>query len=164
MLFRSVSELKQCKAESIAISLDGPERIHDTYRQEGSFQRAIQAIEILTENDIPVSVITTLHSRNVSCLEEMYDILTKFNIFAWQLQACSPMGYASQGDFSTEIDFRIPIRFVEKHLENPYFAIGIADNIGYYTEREGCLRGDPGGKAFYQGCRAGLTADRKSVV
>ena len=153
-----VEDLKRCRVESMAISLDGPERIHDAYRQEGSFGRAVRAIEKLRENGIPVSVITTLHSRNVSCLEEMYDILKKYDIYAWQLQACSPMGYASRGEFSTEIDFKIPIRFVEEHLEDPYFAIGIADNIGYYTEGEGSLRGNPSGKAVYRGCQAGLAA------
>ena len=153
-----LSRLIACGVESVAVSLDGPERIHDAYRQTGSFSRAFQAMDALAEYGIPVSVITTLHSKNVSCLEEMYELLKKKDIFAWQLQACSPMGNASEGELSTEIDFRIPIRFVEEHLDNPCFAVGIADNIGYYTESEGYLRGNTSGKAVYLGCRAGLTA------
>ena len=35
--------------------------------------------------------------------------------------------------------------------------MGIADNIGYYTEREGSLRGNRSGKATFSGCSAGLT-------
>ena len=152
-----IAQLKEAKTESVAISLDGPPRIHDQYRQEGSFQRAVQAIDVLTANAVPVSVISTLHSRNYRCLEEMYDLLKDKPIFAWQLQACSPMGNASGGMFSTAIDFPAVIRFVEQHLDKAPFAIGIADNIGYYTSREGSLRGNRSGEAVFAGCRAGLT-------
>lgn len=47
---------------------------------------------------------------------------------------------------------------LEKHFDNPYFAIGIADNIGYYTESEGYLRENISGKGVFTGCRAGLTS------
>lgn len=152
-----ISKLKAANIESVAISLDGPENIHDIFRQKGSFQRAIQAIDVLTQNNIPVSIISTLHSRNVFYLDDMYKILKDKNIFAWQLQACSPMGNAAEINFSTKIDFKKVIHFVEKHLKNPHFAIGIADNIGYYTANEGYLRGDSNGKTFFLGCRAGLS-------
>lgn len=152
-----VVDIKSCNIESIAISLDGPEAVHDKYRQAGSFQRALKAIDKLTENNIPVSVISTLHSENVECLDEMFEILKTKGIFAWQLQACSPMGNASKGELSTNIDFKRVISFVEKHIHNSYFAVGVADNIGYYTASEGCIRGNTSGRAVYLGCRAGLT-------
>lgn len=155
---RLIDDIKACNIESIAVSLDGPERIHDRYRQKGSFKRAIQAIDILTKHNIPVSVISTLHSNNVDCLDEMYEILKIKGIFAWQLQACSPMGNALDDKFSTNISFQKVINFVEKHLQNPYFAIGVADNIGYYTESEGRIRGKADGKTVFLGCRAGLTS------
>lgn len=153
-----IDELKKVKVESVAISLDGPESVHDLFRQKGSFQRALQAIDILSLNNIPVSIISTLHSLNVSCLEDMFGILQTKNIFAWQLQACSPMGNVKDTGLSTVIDFNQVICFVEQHLDKADFAIGIADNIGYYSESEGYLRGNTNGKAFFTGCRAGLTA------
>lgn len=152
-----IADIKECCVESIALSLDGPEIIHDRYRQKGSFKRVMHAIDVLTENNIPVSVISTLHSNNVGCLGEMYDILKHKDIFAWQLQACSPMGNASDNKLSTKIDFKTVVDFVERHLYNPYFAVGVADNIGYYTECEGSIRGNASGKAAFLGCRAGLT-------
>jgi len=155
---KMISDVRELNIESIAVSLDGPQKIHDFFRQEGSFQRSLHTIDVLTENDIPVSVITTLHSKNVSHLEKMYKILKRKKIFAWQLQACSPMGNAAEGTFSTKIDFREVIHFVEKHFDNPYFAVGIADNIGYYTESEGYLRGNTSGEGVFTGCRAGLTS------
>lgn len=155
---KMISDIRELNIESIAVSLDGPQKIHDSFRQEGSFQRGLRTIDVLTGNDIPVSVITTLHSKNVSHLEKMYKILKRKKIFAWQLQACSPMGNAAEGTFSTKIDFREVIHFVEKHFDNPYFAVGIADNIGYYTESEGYLRGNTSGEGVFTGCRAGLTS------
>lgn len=170
---REISELRTAGVESVAVSIDGPEEVHDAFRQKGSFRRAMEAIDVLSRAGIPVSVISTLHSRNVGCLDEMFRILKEKDIYAWQLQACSPMGNAADSGIekgaspgegisageclSTEIDFKAVIRFVEKHLENPGFAIGIADNIGYYTGKEGYLRGNPRGRGMFLGCRAGLT-------
>lgn len=152
-----ISELQRVGVESVAISLDGPERIHDAYRQRGSFQRALQAMDVLIAGAIPVSVISTLHSKNVDTLQEMYEVLKTKRIFAWQLQACSPMGNASTDGFTTDIDFDKVIQFVETYRKQAPFALGIADNIGYYTETEGYLRGNQSGKAVFRGCRAGLT-------
>ncbi len=118
----------------------------------------MDAVEALTENGIPVSVISTLHSGNLHSLEALYEGLRRKGIFAWQLQACSPMGNASEEDFSVSIDFMDVIRFVEAHMFHSDFAIGIADNIGYYTDKEGYLRGDLSGNACFLGCRAGLSA------
>lgn len=150
-----IAELKRVHVESVAISLDGPKEVHDKYRQPGSFERAINAIDVLTANGIAVSVISTLHKENISRLSEMYEVLKNKDIFAWQLQACSPMGNAADG-VSVDIDFHDAIRFVEAHLEDAEFAIGIADNIGYFTENEGYLRGSRSGQAVYRGCGAGL--------
>ena len=153
-----IEELRQSSIESVAVSIDGPEHIHDRYRQRGSFRQAIAAIGMLVRGGIPVSVITTLHKENAAYLEDMYEIFRGRKISAWQLQACSPMGNAGSGDFDPAIEFDDVIRFVEHHAETAGFAVGIADNIGYYSESEGMLRGNLSGKACFDGCRAGLTS------
>lgn len=38
------------------------------------------------------------------------------------------------------------------------FSMGVVDNIGYFTDMEGFLRGNLSGKAIFSGCRAGLTS------
>lgn len=151
-----IQTLKNTSVESVAISLDGPELIHDRFRQRGSFKSAVNAIDTLRTNGIPVSVITTLHGENVSYLSEIYQVLKDRSIFAWQLQACSPMGNASNGEISATIDFLEVIRFVESYMESAPFAIGIADNIGYYTANELRLRGNMLARNGFSGCRAGL--------
>ncbi len=153
-----VDTLKTLQVESVAVSIDGPKDVHDKYRQEGSFQRADQAIRVLTEAGIPVSVISTLNAENVKRLPEMYRYLEPLPIFAWQLQACSPMGNAANGGVPWRFSFREAVDFVERHRREAPFALGIADNIGYYTETEGSLRGVQNGRFRFTGCRAGLTS------
>lgn len=149
--------IKYAGVESVAISLDGPKSVHDRFRQSGSFERAVHAIDILTKNHIPTAVISTLHSQNIGRLEELYQVLKDKPIGAWQLQACSPMGNAANAGIDCSFDFASAIRFVERHLPDVSFMLGIADNIGYFTKNEGRLRGNTSGKAFFRGCKAGLS-------
>ena len=157
-LFREelIADLKKLRVESVSVSLDGPRDVHDKYRQSGSFDRAIRAIGVLTESKIPVSVISTLNSENVTQLEELYAILRPYPIFAWQLQACSPMGNAARNGVPFAFSPSLVIDFVEAHRTQAPFMLGIADNIGYFSPTEGYLRGNPSGRGIFRGCGAGL--------
>ena len=171
---RLLAAIKAIGLESVAVSLDGDRETHDRIRQEGSFDRALAAVGKLRAAGIPVSVITTISGGNVHCLESMYETLKDKGIFAWQLQACSPMGNAAgscaEGDaaggpgeeagadgFDHRFDFGRVIRFVEDRADAP-FAVGIADNIGYFSPGEGSLRGNRSGEAVFRGCKAGLSS------
>ena len=151
-----IRTLKDVHIESVAVSIDGTREIHDALRQQGSFDRAIKAVDDLCGAGILVSVITTLNSENIRCLDDMYTVLSGKRIFAWQLQACSPMGNAADTGIDYHFDHRKAIEFVEKHLSDEGFVIGVADNIGYFTASEGYIRGNKSGAAIYRGCRAGL--------
>lgn len=153
-----IRDLKTLGIESVAVSVDAPEKIHDKYRQEGSFRRAMQAIRSLTDAGIMTSVISTLNRENVGYLEEMYEILCGYPIFAWQLQACSPMGNAANAGIDFRFDPRDVIAFIRTHRDIAPFAVGMADNIGYYTEDEEFLRGCAVTGFPFTGCRAGLTS------
>ncbi len=151
-----IDDLKEAMVESVSVSLDGPQEIHDKYRQSGSFERAIMAIRVLCEAGIPVSVITTLNRENVECLEELLGILNAFPIYAWQLQACSPMGNAANGGIDYAFDTNSVISFVNEHAGKVSYALGVADNIGYFTPSEGSIRGNLSGEAYFKGCLAGI--------
>lgn len=43
-----ITRLKEAGIESVAVSLDGPEEIHDRFRQSGSYCRADSAIDVLS--------------------------------------------------------------------------------------------------------------------
>lgn len=74
------------------------------------------------------------------------------------MQACSPMGNAADQAIDHYFDFQRVIDFVQLHAHTAPFMMGIGDNIGYYTEGEGSLRGNLRGKARFVGCNAGLTS------
>ena len=146
--------LKRVNIESVAVSVDGPEDAHDAFRQSGSFRRAFDAIRALSDAGIPVSVISALRADNAPRLAEFYETLRQYPIFAWQLQACSPMGSAAKG-VDVKFDTRQVLAFIRKTSENAPFYVGAADNIGYYTPEEGFVRGLPG--TVFTGCSAGLS-------
>ena len=153
-----IEKLKNLDIESVAVSLDGMKNVHDKYRQSGSFDRAVRAIDMLTSHGVRTSVITTLNAENSLELPTYYDFLRTKNICAWQLQACSPMGNAANGGIDYRFDFGKVISFVSSVMYDASFPVGIADNIGYFTEDEGFLRGNLSGYAYFKGCRAGLSS------
>lgn len=150
-----ISELKSFNVESVSVSLDCLEEVHDKYRQAGSFRRAVNAIEALSSNGITVSVITTLNSENAAYLREFYSFLSTLPVVAWQLQACFPMGNAAK-DFGYRFDFSDVTSFVAETAPHAPFIMGIGDSIGYFTPGEGMLRGNLSGEAIFRGCGAGI--------
>ncbi len=152
-----IADLKGLDIESVAVSLDGPERVHDALRLPGSYRLALEALAALTAAGVPCSVISTLRSDNAPLLPEFYcETLKAFPIFAWQLQACSPMGGAARNAVDVRFDPAAVSAFVAEAAPAAPFAVGIADNIGYYTPEEGSLRGAP--DCAFSGCSAGLSA------
>lgn len=151
-----LEDIKDANVESVAVSLDSVESVHDKYRQGGSYERAMQAIDKLSDAGITVTVISTLNSESVGHLKVFYEILCTKPIAAWQLQACSPMGNAAKSGIDYRFDFKEVISFVKENMDEAPFCMGIADNIGYYTEGEGTLRGNS--DSFFKGCKAGLSS------
>ena len=153
-----LNALKELNVESVAVSLDGPREAHDAFRQKGSFDRALSAISRLTESGIPTSVISALRADNYRLLPELLGILKNYPIFAWQLQACSPMGNAKKNGVDVAFDASFVLDFVAQNSKKVPFMLGVADNIGYFTKDEGSLRGVTDGSVAFSGCGAGLTS------
>lgn len=153
-----IERVRKSGIESVAVSIDGPEEVHDLYRQEGSFRRAVAAVDSLSDAVVPVSVITTLNSENIDHLEDLLTVLNGRKIFAWQLQACSPMGNAALYGVDHRFDFHKAINFVRDNMRDVPFMMGVADNIGYFTPEEGSIRGNMSGKAYFRGCAAGISS------
>lgn len=153
-----IGQIWETGVEAVALSIDGPKKIHDRYRQEGSFDRASRALMTLAQKEIPVAVITTVNRENAGYLETFYEDIRRWPIYAWQIHACSPMGNAAASGIDYRFDPRKVLDFVRSHAPDAPFMLGVADNIGYYTEDEGMLRGNLSGRAFFTGCRAGLSA------
>lgn len=152
-----IQRIKDVGIEAIGISLDGIEWVQDKYRHEGSYQRAIAAIDTLKDNEISTAIVSTLNSESSKHLEELYEVLKNYsNIYAWQIQACSPMGNAD-GGLDYEFSHKKVIEFVARIAEVSPFRIFLADNIGYFTKQENSVRGDLSGYIRFPGCSAGLS-------
>ncbi len=56
--------------DSLKISLDGPEAVHDALRGEGSHRAAMAAIDAARTADLPVRIATVLSGPSISALPE----------------------------------------------------------------------------------------------
>lgn len=73
--------LKEVGLSYVGISLDGLEQTHDKFRGvEGSFKRAMAAIENCQEAGIKVGLRFTINKRNVADIPGIFDLLEEKNI------------------------------------------------------------------------------------
>ena len=88
-----ISELKMIKPYAIGLSMDGATaETHDSIRQvKGSYEKCVSALELLKENNIPASIVTTVHKKNIKELPAMRDLLLNKG-FAWQIQIADSIG------------------------------------------------------------------------
>ena len=88
-----IDKLRKIDPYAIAISVDGatPET-HDTIRKvNGSFEKCKEVLNKLTKENLPATVITTVHKLNFKELPHMRDFLVNKNI-VWQLQIADTIG------------------------------------------------------------------------
>jgi len=96
---RYLKQTKRCF--SIQVSLDGstPE-IHESMRGRGSFEPALNAIQILLEEGLPATVRVTIHARNIEDLPAVARLLLEeLGLPAFSTNAISSLGtHAKYGD------------------------------------------------------------------
>lgn len=126
---------------SVAVSLDGLKETHDYIRMPGSFDKVINALNILNANGITVQVATTVNKKNLSELPDILNVLIDVKVPYWQLQLGLPIGRMGEnkelvGNYNiadSVIDFAHDIAVV-KNIRVP--TILLSDCIGYYNEKE----------------------------
>ncbi len=64
-------ELCAAGCVGVQISVEGPEDIHDEIRGPGSFRQAIHAAQVLQDAAVPATLAMTLHSDNVSSMNDV---------------------------------------------------------------------------------------------
>ncbi len=65
----------------LGVSLDGPEKMHDTYRigpGGGSFSEALRGVELLRKHGVPFNTLTTVNAANMGYPREVYDFLREY--------------------------------------------------------------------------------------
>ncbi len=90
---------KRFPPKLVAISLDGPEGVHDKFRgRSGSYRDALAAIDLLrSDTDCPEVVAgTTVTSMNADLLAEMFDVVAGSGAHGWGLHLFVPEGRGAE--------------------------------------------------------------------
>ncbi len=144
---------------TIAFSLDGLKDTHDYIRKAGSFDRIMQALDLMKDSGLHRSIITTVNKKNSGELPELLALLEKKGIEGWQIQMGVPMGSMSKNIELLEDPECVDhvINFAHKHYKNTSVEFQLADCIGYYSLKEVEVRTkrNPEKGYMWQGCGAG---------
>jgi radical SAM protein with 4Fe4S-binding SPASM domain len=153
-LTNQFQKLKNLQIDCISLSLDGGNpKTHDYIRGiKGAFDKVMNSINLLTEQNIPLSIITTINKINFKELNLIRDFLINKNI-AWQIQISLPIGRFSRDSAISRKQFYAIAMFISLHLRK-YSAkelplIG-AHCFGYFSTFLPELGLDP-----WFGCQAG---------
>ena len=133
-----LEQAKEANLGTLAISIDGLEETHDYIRKKGSFQRIMQAFEMMKEKDIVSSAITTIQKRNIDQLPQLKELLIEKGVKGWQLQIGIPMGNLSDNkDLVLDpIAMEQIVDFAHDAIQERKIDIHLADCIGYYHAKE----------------------------
>jgi radical SAM protein with 4Fe4S-binding SPASM domain len=76
---------KKLHVHEVQISLDGMKDGHESIRGEGTFEKALQAIDHLQEVNIRVSIATMIHQRNLKEFGKLASLIQSKNILEWNV-------------------------------------------------------------------------------
>jgi len=149
------SKLMGAGMGSLTISLDGLEKEHNWMRgNPGSFNRAVRAIGIAAADKmINFDVVSCINRRNISQLQDMYELLSGLGVRQWRIFTIIPIGRAKNDPDMrlTEEEFISLMEFIKGKRENGANGMTVTyscqDYLGPYENK---VRQTP----FF--CRAGI--------
>jgi radical SAM protein with 4Fe4S-binding SPASM domain len=155
---------RQAGVGSVGVSVDGLKATHDWLRGvSGSFDSALQAMDHLRAERIPVSANTQVNRLNFGELDHLLSLLLEKKIFGWQVQITAALGRAAD---HPEILFQPYdlLEFMPKlaELKRRCHAAGVdlapGNNVGYFGPFESAIRSRQGLGLHWEGCGAGCSA------
>jgi MoaA/NifB/PqqE/SkfB family radical SAM enzyme len=88
-------DLAQMRFQAIQVSLDSTTKeLHDSFRGKGSWEKAINSIELLHDFKVPLRISTTVTAQNFDQLESLKAFANKYNAEI-SFEALKPVGQAS---------------------------------------------------------------------
>ncbi len=113
--------------DDITISLDSAdEKINDTLRGKGSFQRAVHSIEVIIKAGIPVRVTTTVNQLNKNGLSELLSFLQELGVFQADFHLMSLNGGAkAHNELEVSPNEWVSIRESLKSLPHSKLALSV---------------------------------------
>jgi radical SAM protein with 4Fe4S-binding SPASM domain len=152
-----ISKLRSVGVYAIALSIDGGIALtHDQIRRTpGSFEKCIAALEALKKQDLPATVITTVHKGNIQELPLIRDhIIDKTK--AWQIQIAVPIGRFPKELILSKEEFYAVGLFIaamKKRHSIKELAVMGAHSIGYHSQILRNTMVSP----VWKGCQAGIS-------
>lgn len=88
--------LKQAGLNTIAISIDGLDDVHNSFRcSTHAFEKAIKGCRNLKNVGIEPQALTVVHKNNLFQLEEIFAFLVDEQFYSWRLVNMDPIGRAA---------------------------------------------------------------------
>ncbi len=149
ILDRYIEEITRLEPQVIGISIDGMQESHDLIRGKGTWEKSVKAIELLRENEIQITIITTVSRINFGDLPLIKDFIFKKGI-NWQIQTAMPFGNFKKDKMLSKEEFYETGKFIAAMRKNNLFddlpVVG-AHCLGYYSANlplsqwDGCWAG-----------------------
>ncbi|MBW2702224.1 MAG: radical SAM protein [Deltaproteobacteria bacterium] len=147
---------------NVAVSIDGPKDVHEFIRGLGTFDKTCDGFKTLKDVGMSATVMTTVNSRNLHRLDEVYQLAVDLGADKWRLQLGKPMGNMDTNDdlVIKPKDLLLLLPSLYRLSERGEMKVGIGDSIGYYGPYDSQLRsvGWKGKPQRWGGCQAGLRA------
>ncbi|MEE8409940.1 MAG: radical SAM protein [Myxococcota bacterium] len=157
-----IRRMKDVPLANVAVSIDGPEDVHDTIRGRGAFARTRRSVERIKDAGLSVTVMTTINRLNLNRLDEMHGMVIELGADKWRHQLGKPMG--SMKDNGELViaprDLLVLLPKLYELNERGPVPIGIGDSIGYFGPYDSALRATSwrGEPQCWGGCQAGMRA------
>ncbi|WP_171015076.1 radical SAM protein [Culicoidibacter larvae] len=84
----------------VSISIDGPKEITDTNRGIGTFQKVLKSIDVVSEQNIPITLMATLDRRALPNLSFFEELSNTYNIDIIKLGAVLRKGRADDWEYA----------------------------------------------------------------
>lgn len=145
---------------NVAVSIDGPQAIHDSLRGARAFERSTAGIRHLVDAGMSVAVMTTIHRSNLVHLPEVREVAMGLGASMWRLQLGKPMGNLEDADTIAPADILKVLPMLAELKRQGGIHLAVGDSLGYYGPHDRSLRGWGwrGREERWAGCQAGMMA------
>ncbi len=140
-------EVREAGVQSISVSVDALEGLHDQLRGvQGSWRAAMDAIRNLRAEGIPVSANTQIARPALTEVESLLELLIEAGIHSWQVSMTVPMGRAADEPELILEPFQVLevmplVARAKRRLAAEKKRLWPGNDIGYFGPYETLIRG-----------------------
>ena len=152
-----VAKIKEVELDVVGISLDGLEKTHNYIRgHENLFQKVLDAIDLLINADIQITMITTANMLNIEEIYPLFELFQSKGVNRWQIQPIFPLGRIHEApelklteEGYMQLDESIQQWIPKDENINP--KVFLPDSYGYFGELDTL-------ELPWKGCNAGISS------